>query len=53
VLLVLGVPERTLSGLFGWSSTNMAARDEYVSDPLRRSDSKLVDDLIWASDEGS
>jgi integrase len=53
VLLVLGVPERTVMGIMGWSSTNMAARYQHVSDPIRRSVAKLVDGLIWASDEGS
>jgi integrase len=51
VLLVLGVPERTVMGIMGWSSTNMAARYQHVSDPIRRSVAKLVDGLIWASDE--
>ncbi len=51
VLLVLGVPERTVMGIMGWSSTGMAARYQHVSDPIRRSVAKLVDGLIWASDE--
>ena len=53
VPLVLGVPERTVMGIMGWSSTNMAARYQHVSDPIRRSVAKLVDGLIWASDESS
>ncbi|GAA3689330.1 site-specific integrase [Microlunatus aurantiacus] len=51
VLLVLGVPERTVMGIMGWSSTGMAARYQHVSDPIRHSVAKLVDGLIWASDE--
>ena len=51
VLLVLGVPERTVMGIMGWSSTGMAACYQHVSDPIRRSVAKLVDGLIWASDE--
>ena len=48
VLLVLGVPERTVMGIMGWSSTGMAARYQHVSDPIRRSVARLVDGLIWA-----
>ena len=36
VLLVLGVPERTVMGIMGWSSTAMAARYRHVPDPIRR-----------------
>src|SRR5512133_2791460 len=36
VLLVLGVPERTVMSLMGWSSTAMAARYQHVTDPIRR-----------------
>ena len=46
VLLVLGVPERTVMGIMGWSSTNMAARYQHVSDPIRRSVAKLVAGLL-------
>ncbi|HEY5979326.1 MAG TPA: site-specific integrase, partial [Microlunatus sp.] len=53
VLLVLGVPERTVMGIMGWSSTGMAARYQHVSDPIRRSVAKLVDGLIWAPNEPS
>ncbi len=53
VLLVLGVPERTVMGIMGWSRTGVAARYQHVSDPIRRSVAKLVDGLIWASDEPS
>ena len=40
-------------GIMGWSSTGMAARYQHVSDPIRRSVAKLVDGVIWASDEPS
>lgn len=36
VLLVLGVPERTVMSIMGWSSTSMAARYQHVTDPIRR-----------------
>ena len=35
VLLVLGVPERTIMSIMGWSSTAMAARFQHVTDPIR------------------
>jgi integrase len=53
VLLLLGVPERTVMGIMGWSSTNMAARYQHVSDPIRRSVAKLVDGLIRAQNQPS
>jgi integrase len=53
VLLVLGVPERTVMGIMGWSTTGMAARYQHVTDPIRREVAGLVDGLIWASDEAS
>jgi integrase len=34
VLLVLGVPERTVMSVMGWSSTTMAARYQHVTDPI-------------------
>jgi integrase len=36
VLLVLGVPEPTVMGVMGWSSTALAARYQYITDPIRR-----------------
>ena len=52
MLLVLGVPERTVMGIMGWSSTAMAARYQHVTDPIRREVAGLVDGLIWAREEG-
>lgn len=36
VLLVIGVPERTVMGIMGWSSTSMAARYQHVTEPIRQ-----------------
>ena len=33
--------------LMGWSSANMAARYQHVTDPIRREVARQVDDLIW------
>lgn len=48
VLLVLGVPERTVMSIMGWSSTAMAARYQHVTDPIRRDVARRVGDLLWA-----
>ncbi|MGH3155105.1 MAG: tyrosine-type recombinase/integrase, partial [Streptosporangiaceae bacterium] len=47
VLLILGVPARTVMSLMGWSSTEMAARYQHVTDAIRREVARQVDGLIW------
>lgn len=47
VLLVLGVPERTVMGIMGWSSTAMAARYQHVTDPIRATVATQVGGLLW------
>lgn len=47
VLLVLDVPERTVMGIMGWSSTAMAARYQHVTDPIRLTVAKQVGGLLW------
>ena len=49
VLLILGVPERTVMGIMGWSSTAMAARYQHVTDPIRHEVADRVDGLLRAS----
>ena len=51
VLLVLGVPERTVMGIMGWSSTSMAARYQHVTDPVRHAVAAQVGGLLWAHPE--
>jgi len=48
VLLVLGVPERTVMSIMGWSTTAMAARYQHVTDPIRRDVARRVGELIWS-----
>ena len=48
VLLVLGVPERTVMDVMGWSSTAMAARYQHVTDPIRREVASRVGGLLWS-----
>ncbi len=47
VLLILGVPERAVMGLMGWSSTSMAARYQHMVDTVRTGVAEQVDGLIW------
>jgi integrase len=47
VLLLLGVPARTVMALMGWSSADMAARYQHVTDTIRQDVARQVDDLIW------
>ncbi|MER6216433.1 site-specific integrase [Streptomyces sp. NPDC001674] len=49
VLLILGVPERAVMSLMGWSTTAMAARYQHMVDTLRTDIAEQVDDLIWKS----
>ena len=47
MLLVLGVPERTVMGIMGWSSTSMAARYQHVTDPIRDAVAAQVGGQLW------
>lgn len=47
VLLVLGVPERTVMSIMGWSSTSMAARYQHVTQPSRREVANRVGGLLF------
>ncbi|MFI1397800.1 tyrosine-type recombinase/integrase [Streptomyces sp. NPDC020681] len=47
VLLILGVPERAVMGLMGWSTTAMAARYQHMVDAVRANIARQVDGLIW------
>jgi len=48
MLLVLGVPERTVMSVMGWSSTAMAARYQHVTDPIRRDVARRMGSLLWS-----
>ncbi|MFF2099232.1 tyrosine-type recombinase/integrase [Streptomyces sp. NPDC058202] len=47
VLLILGVSERAVMGLMGWSTTAMAARYQHMVDSVRSDVARKVDGLIW------
>jgi integrase len=51
VLLALEVPERTVMGVMGWSSTSMAARYQHVTDPIRHEVASRVGGLLWSPPE--
>ncbi|MDT7552141.1 MAG: polymerase subunit gamma/tau, partial [Pseudonocardiales bacterium] len=47
-LLILGVPERAVMSLMGWSTTAMAARYQHVTGTVRGDVAERVGGLIWA-----
>ncbi|HVQ90541.1 MAG TPA: site-specific integrase [Mycobacteriales bacterium] len=51
VLLVLGVAERAVMGLMGWANTAMATRYQHVTPKVRADIAKLIDGLLWATNE--
>ncbi|WP_049562992.1 tyrosine-type recombinase/integrase [Nonomuraea sp. SBT364] len=50
VLLILGVPERTVMAIMGWSASGMAARYQHVTDGIRQTVAKQVGGLIWETE---
>lgn len=50
-LLILGVPERAIMGLMGWSTTAMAARYQHITGSIRGDVTERVSGLIWGSPE--
>ncbi|MEU4147898.1 tyrosine-type recombinase/integrase [Streptomyces parvulus] len=52
VLLILGVPERAVMGLMGWSTTAMATRYQHMVDAVRTDVARQVDGLIWRAETG-
>jgi integrase len=51
VLLLLGVPERTVMSVMGWASTSMAARYQHVGAEIRRQVAQQVGSLLWSATE--
>jgi hypothetical protein len=49
VLPLLGVTERTVMAVMGWSSTAMAARYQHVVAAVRRGVADQVGGLLWTS----
>lgn len=53
VLLLLGVPERTVMGVMGWSNTAMAARYQHITATIRRDVADRVGGLLWRRSDSS
>lgn len=47
VLLLLGVSERTMMGVMGWSNPAMTQRYAHVADPIRQDVATRLGDLLW------
>lgn len=47
VLLLLGVPERAVLGLMGWSHTAVAARYQHLTAAIQDDVAERVGDLLW------
>jgi integrase len=52
VLLLLGVAERAVMGIMGWSNSAMAARYQHLTAQVRRDIAKRVGGLLWTTEEG-
>lgn len=52
VLLLLGVSERTMMGVMGWSNPAMAQRYAHMADPIRRDIATRVGGLLWGDEAG-
>ncbi|MET8539192.1 tyrosine-type recombinase/integrase [Kitasatospora sp. NPDC004799] len=53
ILLLLGVPERIVMEIMGWSSTAMTHRYQHVTARIRRDVAKQIGGLIWEVAKGS
>lgn len=53
LLLVLGVPARSVMGLMGWSQVSMTARYQHMSTELASTIADQVGELLWSSDGGT
>jgi integrase len=51
VLLILGVPERVVLGLMGWSHGALAGRYQHLTDAIRQDVAQRIDGLIWAAED--
>lgn len=49
VLLLLGVPDRAVMSLMGWSKTDMTARYQHVTAVVRRDVAGKLQTLLWVS----
>lgn len=52
VLLLLGVPERAVMGIMGWSHSAMAARYQHITAAVRHDVAQQVGGLLWPAPPG-
>ena len=53
VMLLLGVPERAVMGLMGWSNSAMAARYQHITGAVQRDVAQRVGGLLWQAERGT
>jgi integrase len=51
-LLLLGVPDRAVMGIMGWSDTGMAARYQHITSAVRRDVAQQMNGLLWPGSVG-
>jgi hypothetical protein len=49
--LILGVPERAVMGLMGWSNAAMAARYQHLIQPVLDGVAERLGQLLWPAAE--
>ncbi|WP_439428062.1 tyrosine-type recombinase/integrase [Micromonospora sp. LA-10] len=47
LLMILGVAERAVMGIMGWSNSTMAARYQHLTAQVRRDIAQRVGGLLW------
>lgn len=47
VLLILGVPERAVMDIMGWSHSGMTTRYQHLTGTIRNDIAGKVGDLLW------
>ena len=52
VLLLLGVTERAVMGVMGWSNTAMAARYQHLTSAVRQDVASRIGGLLWQTSDG-
>lgn len=51
MLLVLGVPQRVVMELMGWTHTAMTVRNQHVSGQVRQDIAAQLGGLLWGTNE--
>jgi len=51
VLLLLGVDQRSMMGIMGWSNSAMTLRYAHVVEPIRKDIANRLSGLLWEPNE--